>query len=184
MGTETGSKTQSHFGSVWRSILRAPGRLLGRLRAVLGPKLATKIDQKSIPKSMIFSTEFRSPFWSDFGSFWVAKKYQNGTKLATKRHPKSEIQKYEKNSPRCSGSLIFQVFGSSFGSQNRTKIDTKSETASDSDFSWVFLQFWTILGANLGPKRLQKATQNRPKNRWKIEGLKSPSWSASWDQKS
>ena len=61
MGSETGSKTESHLGPLFATFFRGPGRVWGRPGAVLVPKLGLPERPKTPPKSIPKSMEFRRP---------------------------------------------------------------------------------------------------------------------------
>ena len=143
-----------------------------------------KIDEKSMPKSIEILMRFRLHLGSHFAPSWVPKWSQLGLRKAPQNHLRSEIGKYQKNSPRCRESSIFQVPGAHLGHQNRSQNGPKSDPGSEVVFLLIFIGFGAVLGANLGPKRpsktrlkpTSKSIENRRPQKDRFRGLLGRLW--------
>ena len=97
--------------------------------------------------------------------FW----FQNEAKLAPKWHQKSISTLKAENQLNASRLAFSWLSGVEVESQNRPKIDQKTESKMDGILASIFLGFWSILGGKLGGKPEPRSTQKGIEKRCKKE---------------
>ena len=116
--------------------------------------------------------------WTKFGRCLLPTWSQVGTKMGSKIDVNFEWRFFKKH---CFSKRKIRFFGIKWvqvESQNRPKIDQKTESKMDGILASIFLGFWSILGGKLGGKPEPRSTQKgiekivekrkstrRPKNR-------------------
>ena len=141
--------------------------MLGAKLAPNSSKIWSKIDTACDHFFDWFLNWFLEQFGANLGPTWLPKPSQNGAKLASKSHPRSNQQKTQKH---WKNTWFFNVFGGFEG----LKLDPKSIKnrfnkvfKTTSKFEWVldgsWVDFRSILEAKLRPSWLQNRSQRASK---------------------